>query len=112
MTLTITSGAHWRNVDVPVSTEARSFAHIFDPESPEDVPHEAGNFLTYARALGGASEIILYRPMDDDELPDWVAPIEAHSARHFGPEDDHIEVMMSDWASIVTGATGLPVEIR
>lgn len=109
--VTITSGAHWRNVGVSQVDTERQFAHIFDPESPEDVPHEAHNFITYANALGEYEDpIVLYRP--DEDIPEWVAPIEAHSARHFGPEDEHIEVMMADWVQIVTTATGRKVEIR
>ena len=62
--------------------------------------------------LGGcAGPLVLYRP-DDTDLPDWIAPLEPHSARHFGPEDDHVEVMMSDWKQIVESATGKVVEIR
>lgn len=110
MVITITSGAHWRNVGVS-QVEADQFAHIFDPESPEDVPHEAHNFITYYRALGGCEgSVVLYRPTED--LPDWVAPIEEHSARHFGPEDDHIEVMMSDWVQIVETALSKKVEVQ
>ena len=91
---TITSGAHWRNMDVP--PDADQFAHVFDPESPEDVPHEAQNFITYAQALGFPdAPIVLLRP--EDEREDWMAPVEDHSARHFGPEDEHIEVMLADW---------------
>jgi hypothetical protein len=109
MIVTISSGAHWRNLDVP--SDADQYAHIFDPESPEDVPHDAHNFITYAVALGlPDAAIILLRP--EDEWPDWAAPVEEHSARHFGPEDDHIEVMMSDWKAIVESATGRQVEIR
>ena len=110
MVVTITSGAHWRNVDATPGEE--SYAHIFDPESPEDVPHEASNFITYLNALGGCEgPLVLYRP-DDTDIPGWIAPIEPHSARHFGPEDDHVEVMMSDWKQIVESATGKVVEIR
>lgn len=110
MIVTITSGAHWRNVHVP--HDAEQFAHIFDPESPEDVPHEAHNFLTYGRSLGFPdAAVILYRPLDEDELPDWVSPMEPHSARHFGPDEDHIEVMLADWKMIVETATGMTVEI-
>lgn len=110
MPVTITSGAHWRNVDVP--QDADQYAHIFDPESPEDVPHEAQNFITYATALGWPdAPIILYRP-DDADIVDWINPVEAHSARHFGPDDDHVEVMMADWKMLVESATGRQVEIR
>lgn len=108
MLVTITSGAHWRNVDI--DPEADQFGHIFDPESPEDVPHEAQNFITYFTALGGSESIVLFRP--DDEPPDWVAPVEEYSARHFGPEDEHIEVMLADWKELVESATGRQVEIR
>ena len=110
MTVTITSGAHWRNMDA--ESGADEYAHIFDPESPEDVPHEAHNFITYLNALGGCEgPLVLYRP-DDTDIPDWISPLEPHSARHFGPEDDHVEVMMSDWKQIVESATGKVVEIR
>jgi hypothetical protein len=107
-TVIITSGAHWRNVGV--SHEADQYAHIFDPESAEDVPHEAWNFITYYNALGGCEgSVVLYRP--DDEPQEWMHPIEAHSARHFGPEDDHIEVMMSDWVILVETALSKRVEV-
>lgn len=109
-TVTITSGAHWRNVDVP--QDAEQYAHIFDPESPEDVPHEAHNFITYLNALGGCDEpLVLYRP-ETVVIPDWVAPVEDFSARHFGPDEDHIEVMMADWVTIVETATGQRVEVQ
>lgn len=106
---TITSGAHWRNVDIP--EDAEQYAHIFDPESAEDVPHEAGNFITYYKALGGCEgSVVLYSPAD--EIPEWMHPIEAHSARHFGPEDDHIDVMMADWKILVETALSKKVEIQ
>ena len=52
MILTITKGAHWRNTHLPALGEDRQFAHIFDADEPEDVPHQASNFITYANALG------------------------------------------------------------
>ena len=108
MIVTITSGAHWRNVGI--DPDADQYAHIFDPESPEDVPHEAQNFITYANALGWPdAPIVLYRPDEDDEPHH---PVETHSARHFGPDDDHVEVMMADWKELVETATGRTVEIR
>jgi hypothetical protein len=104
----ITSGAHWRNVDIP--SDADCFAHIFDPESPEDVPHQAQNFLLYAAALGGCKAIVVARIVEGG--PEWVIPTEEPASRHVDPEDDHVAVMLSDWAAIVQSATGIEVEVR
>jgi hypothetical protein len=105
----ITAGAHWRNPDAKQGTE---YAHLFDPESPEDVAHQAQNFILYAQALGSVVEpLVLVRP-NDDELPSWVAPLEPHSARHFDPSDAHVEIMLAECAQVIEGATGMKVEIR
>jgi hypothetical protein len=96
MIVVITSGAHWRNVHVP-DEETRQFAHIFDPDSPEGVPVEAHNFITYATALGKSlGPHILLRPEEE-----WAEP-----------EADQLEVMLSDWQNIVETATRIAVEIR
>ena len=96
--IVITKGAHHRNTHIPErDDEPRQFAHRWDPDSPEDVAHQAGNFKTYATALGGYVPpiVLLAPPMPDD-------PNEA----------DHIRVNLSDWASIVRTSTGHQVEIR
>ena len=100
MVITITSGAHWRDTSAPQLTGGPfQYAHIFDPDSPEDVPHEAHNFITYAAALGNyIGPHILLRP---DTTVDWDKS-----------EWDEIEVMMSDWREIVESATHIAVEIR
>lgn len=98
MIITITSGAHWRNVHLPnLEGELVQFAHRFDPDEPEDVPHQANNFLTYANALGGFTtpHVLIGPPKGDDEI-----------------ENAHIAVEMSDWAAIVSSATGSKVTIR
>lgn len=100
MIVTITKGSHARNVHLPpLSDEPRQFAHRFDPDDPEDVPHQAQNFITYATALGGyvAPIVLISPPMSEAED---------------GPEYDHIKVELADWASVVETATGMPVEIR
>ena len=110
--ITISSGAHWRNTGLEKHADysGDQFAHIFDPESPEDVPHEAQNFLAYMKALGRPAEpLVLIAP--EDPLPEWIAPVEPLSARHFGPEEDHVNVMMADWCQIVATATGMKVAI-
>ena len=43
-TVLITEGAHWRNVHMPPIEASRQFAHKFDPDCPEDVPHQAITF--------------------------------------------------------------------
>lgn len=99
MILTITRGSHARNVHLPSldPDEPRQFAHRWDPDDPEDVPHQAHNFLTYANALGGYVEpiVLIPPPFTDDEV-----------------DNDHIRVNMGDWRDIVQTATGLKVEIR
>jgi hypothetical protein len=93
----ITRGAHARNVHVPPDDgEPRQFAHRWDPDDPEDVPHQAMNFKLYADALGGyVAPVVLLAP----PLPE-------------GPEADHIKVNLSDWKSIIETGMGVPVEIR
>jgi hypothetical protein len=94
----ISKGSHARNTHLPpLSDGPRHFAHRWDADDPEDVPHQANNFRTYAASLGGFEPpFILLRP---DVMPDE-------------PERAHVEVNLSDWASIVKTATGVPVEIR
>lgn len=82
----ISKGAHWRNVHLQEGP--CQFAHVFDPDDPEDVPHQAHNFMTYAKALGNFdSPFVLIGPADQ-------------------------AVHLSDWAQIVSTATHVPVEIR
>lgn len=98
MILTITKGAHARNVHLPaISDEPRHFAHRWDPDEGEDVPHQAQNFVTYARALGGFEMpvYLIAPPLSDDEV-----------------ENDHIRINMEDWRQIVETGQGWPVEMR
>ena len=98
MILTITKGSHARNVHLPPRTdEPVHFAHRWDPDDPEDVPHQVQNFVTYAKALGGYSMpcYLIPPPFGDDEV-----------------ENAHIRVNMSDFKSIVETGHGWPVEIR
>ncbi len=96
MIITISSGAHWRNVGLkPGDYSEDQFAHIFDPDEPEDVPHQAHNFMTYATALGACAQpFVLIAPEDEDE-----------------PEQSHVHVEMSDWQAIVESETVVKVEI-
>lgn len=98
MILTITKGAHQRNVHLPaMDDEPRQFAHRWDPDEPEDVAHQVQNFLTYAQALGGyVPPIVLIGPLKTDDEVEWA----------------HTQVNMGDWRDMVESATGLPVEIR
>jgi hypothetical protein len=96
--VTISSGAHWRNMAVESETNngRDNFAHIFDPDEPEGVPQQAHNFITYAAALGySPAPHILIAPEED---PDPV-------------EQAHVNVMMADWSQIVSTATGVEVRI-
>lgn len=96
-TILITSGAHWRNTHLPPLSESRQFAHRFDPDEAEDVAHQAHNFTTYAKALGSYdSPFVLISPSQTDD------PV----------EQQHVEVELSDWVSIVSTATGVRVETR
>jgi hypothetical protein len=93
----LTKGSHKRNVHVPpYDGTPRQFAHRWDPDDVEDVPHQAQNFKLCADALGGyVAPIVLLAP----PLPE-------------GPEADHIKVNLSDWKSIIETGMGVPVEIR
>jgi hypothetical protein len=93
----ITKGSHARNTHMPPRDgEPRQFAHRWDPDDPEDVPHQAQNFKLYADSLGGyVPPVILLAP----PLPE-------------GPEADHIRVNLADWKSIIESGMGVPVEIR
>jgi hypothetical protein len=99
MIIVVSKGSHNRNLHIPAfDGEPRQFAHRFDPNDPEDVPHQVQNFWQYAKALGGFHPpIILYGP---DPMPENEQ------------EADHIAVQMSDWASLVESSTGMAVEIR
>jgi hypothetical protein len=94
----ITKGAHARNVHLPAfDDEPRQFAHRWDPDEVEDVPHQAQNFLIYAQALGGyVPPIVLLPPPKPEDDVEWA----------------HIQVNMGDWRDIVETATGVKVEIR
>ena len=85
----ITKGSHRRNVHLP-DLEGVQFAHRYDPDDPEDVPHQVSNFLNYATALGTS-----------------VGP---HVL--LGPDDTVSRCYMRDWAQIVESATHVPVKIR
>lgn len=97
--LTITSGAHWRNTNLPTLApgEERQFAHRWDPDEPEDVAHQAQNFMQYAHALGGfVAPLVLIPPVKTDDEVEWA----------------HIQVNMSDWADIVETGMNMQVDIR
>ena len=93
----VTKGAHARNTHIPPFEDGpRQFAHRFDPNEVEDVPHQVQNFIQYANALGGYHPpIVLLSPKMGDDEAEW----------------DHIQVEMSDWRSIVETATGMAVDI-
>ena len=97
--IVLTKGSHARNVHIPPDDGTpRQFAHRWDPDDVEDVPHQAQNFKLYADTLGDyQAPIVLLSPdpMPDDQV-----------------ECNHIKVNMADWASIVESATGMAVEIR
>ncbi len=96
--IVLTKGAHARNTHIPPDDgKPRQFAHRWDPDEVEDVPHQAQNFKLYADALGGYVEpiVLLSPPPCDDPA-----------------EEAHRKVNMADWASIVRTATGKQVEIR
>jgi hypothetical protein len=96
-TVLISSGAHWRNVHLPSDEAERQFAHRFDPDEVEDVPHQAWNFITYANCLGAhASPFVLISPPKSGDAA----------------EQQHIEVELSDWVHLVQTATRVPVVIR
>jgi len=96
--ITITTGAHGRNVDIPPSNSSpRQFAHKWDWDEPEDNAHQAQNFIQYATALGGyVPPVILLPPPIPEDPRDW----------------DTIKVKMADWAGNVEAALGTTVEIR
>jgi hypothetical protein len=90
-TFVITEGAHGRFIHTSRDPN-RQFAHIFDPDSPEDVAHQAHNFATYASCLGShASPVVLIGPTE---------------------RGAYVEVQLSDWKSLVSTATRMPVVIR
>jgi hypothetical protein len=98
--LVITTGDHGRTVPLPTIPPGEvRFAHQYIPEDQDPEGHEiqAWNFITYAHALGGFNgrHVLLSPELPDDEA-----------------EAQHIRVLMSDWASIVSTATGVQVEIR
>ena len=88
--IVITEGAHRRNVHIGELDEPVQFAHVYDPDEPEDVPHQTQNFMTYAGALGGN-----------------VGP---HVL--IGPTDTVSRCFMRDWSQIVSSGTGVRVQVR
>lgn len=99
MTIVISEGARTRYVHKGAD---RQFAHIFDPDSAsgadgEDVAHQAWNFVTYATALGGYDTpiVLISPPVDPDPV-----------------EEQHIQIELAGWKSLVETATRCPVEIR
>ena len=97
MILTITKGAHRRNVHLPELDDSTQFAHQWDPSDPEDVPHQVMNFLTYANALGVRSlpHVLLSAPVDPD------------------PEvEKYNRVQMQGFVSNLSTATHSPVVVR
>lgn len=97
LTVVITKGSHAKNVHMPPRSEVTHFAHQWDNDDPEDMNHQARNFVTYATALGG------YEP-----------PVYLLSGKY--PDDPALHakmnVDMADWASVVGSALNVEVEIR
>jgi hypothetical protein len=99
MIVTITSGAHGMNTDLPAFPpgEPVQFAHLWDFEEPEDNAHQVLNFVKYATALGGWSNpVVLLPPPVPADPRDW----------------DYIQVKMADWAAMVESDLECEVEIR
>jgi hypothetical protein len=99
----ISWGAHGRDVTAPQTVPQLrklgpiQFAHRFDYEDPEDVAHEASNFIKYATALGGSDlPPVLY--VDDSGLED--------------PDKAHLWINAADWSSIVASGLHTTVETR
>lgn len=93
--VTITSGSHWRNVNV-VNTGVDQFAHVYDPDDPEDHEHQAQNFMTYAAALGPSlAPHVLIAPEPEPDENDQL----------------YIDMQMDAWREIVQSGTGVKVEI-
>ena len=100
MIITITSGSHWRNVGLNVAHDfvEDQFAHVYDPDDPEDFYRQAQNFITYSNALGKSlAPHVLLRPEYEDTDTN---------------EEAHIEVELADWAAVVSTATGTRVVIE
>lgn len=94
MIVTITSGAHGRSVKPEGGPH--NFAHLFDPDSAEDVPHQAQNFITYANALGAseAPHVLIAPPLGE------------------GSDADLLLTEMCDWAELVQSSTGTRVVLQ
>ena len=96
--IVITTGDHGRTTQVPAGEQ---YAHQYMPSdadgpNPEGHEHQAWNFITYAKALGGSKKpYVLLAP----EVPEDDA------------ERDHLWIEMMDWAAIVETATGTPVKM-
>jgi hypothetical protein len=94
----ISKGAHKRNVHMPDPNNGPyQYAHQWDAGDPEDCPHQAQNFLTYAKALGN-----------------WCSPCVLLPDRSVGEGEDRSEMNchLADWVSIVGSAMDTEVEIR
>jgi hypothetical protein len=96
----ISWGAHGRNPDAPREVPLLrpvQLAHRFDYNDPEDVAHEATNFIQYATALGGSDgpPVLL---VDDSGLDD--------------PDKSHFWINAIDWASIVDSGLDTRVVIK
>lgn len=98
MIVTITAGAHDKNVHMPESDGTpRQFAHQWSFEEVEDNAHQVSNFVKYATALGGyVGPVVLLPPPVPADPRDW----------------DYIQVKMADWASMVESCLHVEVEIR
>ena len=99
MIVTITSGAHDRNVDniPPDNGTPRQFAHAWSFEEVEDNAHQVQNFVTYATALGNyVGPVVLLSPPEPADKRDW----------------DYVQVKLADWAGMVENDLGVEVEIR
>lgn len=93
----ITQGAHVRYSEANDAPLGCQFAHAFDPDCPEDVPHQAMNFTMYAQALGHyKAPFVVYAPERPEDDVEWA----------------HIQVELADFQSIVESGTGVKVEIR
>lgn len=94
--IVITIGSQGKNPNVP-DKRPRQFAHQWQNDDPADVPHQASNFLNYARALGNyEAPIVLLGGKRPDDPTDAAC----------------LEVQLDGWRSIVQTATGMAVEIR
>jgi hypothetical protein len=95
-TITITRGAHVRYPEAQWAPQGTQFAHAFDPDDPEDVPHQAENLVTYATALGNTEPLVVFIPTTPQD-----------------PQDaEWCQVALRDFKQIVETGTHYQVEIR